>query len=292
MTLSSQKTSILILAPGYNTSLVGDNLNMIVCNDGSQAFFSPFGFPIHGEYDDYGYIDNIKRDKNVEMIEEYFGLDIDSILQNIGRGVPENIKNEEFYKTLGLTYFRTEVLEYLERGWDEYNLIDPQEYSSESYIKKILDRIKKNITNEKITDLIDKKIKGDLSEDEMDLYFEYVIKLDSFKSYIATGVKCNMFRELPITIDFKDEILKQYTMLKNLGFGLKKNLTPSNYGSQEDNWVELYKFNDFVSDILVQDIKERNDRWGDEISGEEKEVINLHKAVKRHRKINSIIKND
>ena len=288
MTLSSQKTSILILAPGYNTSLVGDNLNMIVSNDGAQAFFSPFGFPIHGEYDDYGYIDNIKRDRNVEMIEEYFGLDIDSILQNIGREVPENIKNKEFYKTLGITYFRTEVLEYLERGWDKYDLINIKKYSSESYIKNLLDRIEKSISDEKVTDLFLKKIKGELNEEEMDLYYEY-LSSNRFESYIATGVKCNMFRQLPITIDFKDEILKQYTMIQKLGFGLRKNLTPSNYGSQEDNWVELYKFNDFVSDILVQDIK---DRWGDEISGEEKEVINLHKAVKRHRKINSIIKND
>ena len=85
MTLTSQKTSILLLAPGYSTDFK-EHLGMIVSNDGCQAFFSPFGFPIHGEYDDYGYISDIKRDKNVELLESYFGIDIELILNNIGDG--------------------------------------------------------------------------------------------------------------------------------------------------------------------------------------------------------------
>ena len=60
MTLTHQKTSVLLLSPNHNISFE-DHLGMIVSNDRCQTFFSPFGFPIHGEYDDYGYITNIKE---------------------------------------------------------------------------------------------------------------------------------------------------------------------------------------------------------------------------------------
>jgi len=292
MTLSSQNTSILILAPSYDTTFK-EHLNMIVSNDGAQAFFSPFGFPIHGTYDDYGYIENIKRDKNVEMLEEYFGVDIDSILKNIGRerDTPKDIKHKEFYQTLGMTYFRTEVLEYLEKGWDKYNLDNPEEYSSDGRLKKILSSVEnvKGMSPEKLAELVKKRVDDTITDDERDLYFDYIMSSNRRENtYIRSLVKGNMFLELPITIDFKDEILKQYTMLMAL-YDLKKNLIPSNYGSQEDNWIELYKFNDFVSDILAEDIKFSYERWGQEMPDSAKEVINLHKAVKRDRKINMIL---
>ncbi|HPZ23821.1 MAG TPA: hypothetical protein PLC25_03170 [Bacilli bacterium] len=295
MTLSSQKTSILILAPSYDITFK-EHLNMIVSNDGAQAFFSPFGFPIHGVYDDYGYITNIKRDRNVEMIEEYFGLDIDSILQNIGRerDTPKNIKHKELYQTLGITYFRTEVLEYLERGWDKYDLVNPNKYTGEERLKKLLDHIENNgfnvLSPDKLVELVTKKVNKTISDDELLLYSNHLmssIKMDS--TYIQRLTKGNMFKELPITIDFKDEILKQYTMLCELGFGLRKNLIPSNYGSQEDNWTSLYKFNDFVNDLLVEDIKYQHERWGEDSPKDVEEIINIHKAVVRGRKINSIL---
>lgn len=50
-----------------------------VSNQGAMAEFVPFGFPIEGEYYDYGDIHNIVRDKNVEMLEEFFGISIEDI---------------------------------------------------------------------------------------------------------------------------------------------------------------------------------------------------------------------
>ena len=293
MTLSSQKTSILILAPGYDITFK-EHLNMIVSNDGAQAFFSPFGFPIHGEYDDYGHITNIKRDKNVEMLEEYFGVDIDSILQNIGRerDTPKDINHKEFYQTLGITYFRTEVLEYIEKGWDKYNLINPNKYTIDDRLKKILYNIEKNstrISSDKVVELVKKKMDGTITDEERELYLDYIMNSNRAENtYIRSLVKGNMFLELPITVDFKDEVLKQYTMLLTLD-DLKKNLIPSNYGSQLINWTTLYQFNDFVNDILAEDIKARCEHWGDDPSNEEKQVINYHKAVKRDRKLNILI---
>jgi hypothetical protein len=296
MTLSHQKTSILLLTP--NAESFSEHLNMIVSNDGCQAFFSPFGFPIHGVYDDYGYITDIKRDKNVEMLEEYFGVDIDSILRGIGRERdahkewPEyllSIKHKELYHTLGMTYFRTEVLEYLEKGWDQYNLENPKQYSSDEFAQKLIKILDKSnqISDEEYVNLMRKKLDKTITDEEREIMFDYIMSsARTERTYIAS-FKGNMFKTLPLNMDFKDHVLKQYTMISKLGFELRRTLMPSDYGTQENNWTALYKFNDFVSDLLVEDIKGWYD--GDGIDGEEAEILRMHQSVVRNRKINSIL---
>ena len=54
-------------------------------NDGSFRFWRPFGLPIHGEYDDYGSIENIVKDKNTEALEKYFEMPIEAIVEAMGR---------------------------------------------------------------------------------------------------------------------------------------------------------------------------------------------------------------
>lgn len=287
MTLSHQKTSILLLTP--NAESFSEHLNMIVSNDGCQAFFSPFGFPIHGTYEDYGYIRNIKRDKNVEMLEEYFGVDIESIIENIGRDVPKNIKHSELYQKLGMTYFRTEVLEYLESGWDKYDLDNPKDYSPDEFVTKILKSLDKTsqISYDEYARLLSKKLDKTITDDENNLMIDYIRSLAKTERTYVASYKGNMFKTLPINIDFKEYILKQYTMISRLGFELKRTLMPSDYGTQENNWSALYKFNDFVNDLLVEDIKDWCD--GDDNEDVEKEIIRIHQSVIRNRKINSII---
>lgn len=53
---------------------------MIVSNDGAAAYFSPRFLPIVGEYNDYGTLENIERDNNVEYIEQYFKMSIDDFM--------------------------------------------------------------------------------------------------------------------------------------------------------------------------------------------------------------------
>lgn len=288
MTLVHQKTSILLLTP--NAESLSEHLNMIVSNDGCQAFFSPFGFPIHGTYDDYGYIDNIKRDENVEMLEEYFGVDIQSILRGIGnqRDTPENIKHKEVYQTLGMTYFRTEVLEYLERGWDQYNLDNPKEYSEDEFAQKLIKILDKSnqLSDEEFDKLLFKKLNGGISASEREIMYTHIQSLAKTERTYIASYKNNMFKTLPLNMNFKDDVLKQYTMIRKLGFELRRTLMPSDYGSQDNNWAYLYKFNDFVNDLLVEDIKGWYD--GDDTDGEEEEILRMHKAVLRNRKINSI----
>lgn len=303
MTLTNQKTSILLLVPGYCQDF-NEQKNMIASNDGCQAFFSPFGFPIHGEYDDYGYISDIKRDKNVEMIEEYFGVDIETILNNIGddRDIPDELKNKEFYLTLAKTYFRTEVLEYLEQGWDKFNLENPNKYSTSERVNTLLKLIekktnKKPLSSKERDNLYEKMTNKTLTEDERDILLEDLRGGNggydfNHKTYIASLAKENMFSVLPITLEFKDEIMKQYSMIINLGWKLRRILLPSDYGSQDSNWTELYNFNDFVNELLVEDIKKKvedHKRWGNEASVSEMEIISHHHQVKRDRKINMLI---
>ncbi len=48
-------------------------------NDGPRLKFIPCMFPIHGEYDTYGRLENIIEDDNTKIIEEYYGLPINDI---------------------------------------------------------------------------------------------------------------------------------------------------------------------------------------------------------------------
>lgn len=288
MTLSHQKTSILLLTPNSELS---EHRDMIVCNDGCQAFFSPFAFPIHGVYDDYGYITDIKRDKNVEMLEEYFGVDIDSILRGIGRkrDTPKDIKNIDIYEKLGMTYFRTEVLEYLEKGWDQYNLKNPEQYSDDESAQKLVKVLDKSnqISDEEFDKLLIKKLNGDITDEEREIMYNYIQSHAKTERTYISSYKVNTFKNLPLNMDFKEYVLKQYTMITRLGFELRRTLMPSEYGGQDNNWAYLYKFNDFVNDLLIEDIKGWYD--GDGIDGEEEEILRMHQAVLRNRKINSIL---
>lgn len=74
----------------------GDSIGMVLLmpNEGSSLLpsrslsmntdaYKPFSAPIYGEYNDYGGLDNIVRDDTVTLLEEYFGLNIDTILECI-----------------------------------------------------------------------------------------------------------------------------------------------------------------------------------------------------------------
>lgn len=104
-----------------------------VSNEGSLGEFVPFGLPILGKYADCGDIDNIVRDHNVEMLEEYFNIGIDDIVSCAtddrwySYGMPNEkgevskswavgdnkMKNIDLLKQLTLTYFNKENYDFL-----------------------------------------------------------------------------------------------------------------------------------------------------------------------------------
>lgn len=55
-----------------------------VSNDGTTGLYRPFCLPIKGKYNDYGGLENIKRDWTVKKLEEYFNISIQQILDIIG----------------------------------------------------------------------------------------------------------------------------------------------------------------------------------------------------------------
>ena len=274
MVLTNQKTSIQLLVPNYSTDLK-EHLGMIVSNDGCQGFFAVFGFPIHGRYYDYGGLEDIQRDKNVEMLEDFFNLSIDQIISNVGddrwhRYSDDknwkligkdggDIKNQEIFLKLGMTYIRTEVLEQLQSGWEK---------TGDGYIKDILEKLDveegEAPKNERMKSMIDslkeKKQAVGLSDLEQEKIAELLFDLsemgwDSLRTYIPSLIKINMFKLLPITTSvFKDEICKQHRFLNKFGWGLCRTLLPSDYGSQQNNYSALLELNSLVSSLIEKDL--------------------------------------
>jgi hypothetical protein len=289
MTLNHQKTSVQLLVPKYNTKQYSslsfeEHTNIICSNDGAQAFFSPFGFPIRGRYDDYGHLHDIRRDTNVEQLEEFFGIPIEDIINNIGRVREDDLKdmkNREMYISLGMTFFRTEVLEFLERGWENTNLTNPDKYSSEEYLKSFLDKVKNTPSDALRAELILKRSKGiQLTEDELDIIFS-----SPYTTYERCYIKCNResnFLKI-FPIDFvaqQDDIVRQWTWLTRLSYKLDRILIPSVYGGQETNFIDTYELNDFVNDLLIEDIKDYCGDWEDDADERAERIMKTHNRNK------------
>lgn len=299
MTLRGEKTSIQLLVPNFYKDF-SDSLGMMVSNDGCQMFFSPFGFPIHGEYYDYGQITNIKRDKNVEMLEDFFNLSIEQILDNVGddrwhrygekegdshwkvNGKDGNpIKNQKIFLGMAKTYIRTEILEFLQKGYENLLQPKPKKYSSAEFLQKMLHQIDREVSEENpivkirmvrkkyndgefdndpkmkadVEELLkhfyDKGLKEFIEKEEEDEYSHY-----SVRTYIPSLVKTNMFEKLPITTkDFKEDITKQYQFIINFGWKMNRTLLPSNYGSQDTNWAYLNELNTLTNKLLKKNFE-------------------------------------
>lgn len=281
MRLLNQKTSIQLLVP--NSTNLSGHKSMIVTNEGSQAFYSPFAFPIHGTYDDYGYLQDIKEDNNTKMLEEFFNMNIYDIIKHIGResDVPEDIKNEDIYNSLSMTYFRTEVLEHLQEGWENIDLENPEKYTSDESLKKFFDSYFK----EKSTDRLDYlESLESMTHDEKMEYMDIIRSSYTKPRNYISSYTMNMFNILPIDISFKEQILKQHQFLVIYGWGLGRVLLPSVYGSQQDNYTRLYNLNELVNDLLVEDIS-HNEYYDEDEDREANSILKRHQRNKNLRDI-------
>lgn len=290
MRLTNQKTSVQLLVPGYGTDLQSHK-GMIVSNEGAQAFYSPFGFPIHGRYYDYGYLEDIVEDNNTKMLEEYFNMSIDDIIRYIGRerDVPKDAKNVDFYNQLSMTYIRTEVLEHLQDGWQDIDLVNPKQYTGSEMLSKFFNFYFRDKSNEQKRLEYLESLENFTDEEKLEYTNLIRYGYDQPRNYITISKNKNMFNLLPIDISFKDDILKQYQFLINFGWGLGRTLMPSDYGTQEDNFLQLYKLNDLVNDLLIEDMK--YSYYEDEESEEIDSVIRSHQRNKNLKELDPIISN-
>ena len=100
-----------------------------------DSLVSPYCLPIHGKYDDYGCLEDVVRDANVEVIEKYFGCDIEKVLRGVerllyGKTIKENIKywpktDDEWHKEEAEQY---KNIVPLENGFDDYGFHKNRKY--------------------------------------------------------------------------------------------------------------------------------------------------------------------
>lgn len=57
-----------------------------VSNDATTMHFTPVWYPIHGKYDDYGRLSNIVRDDNVKILEKFYDLPIQDLVNVVTSG--------------------------------------------------------------------------------------------------------------------------------------------------------------------------------------------------------------
>lgn len=133
--ISGEEIKLIILQEGYDKSFVGEAGYVY-----STGLLSPAFFPISGQYNDYGGIENIKMDWNYQIIEEClkeeFGttLELDgdinedwsllNLLDGIERGNPKYKKGEKLLDIkLSTVMIRKEVWDLcvsIQRGHEDY----------------------------------------------------------------------------------------------------------------------------------------------------------------------------
>jgi hypothetical protein len=288
MTLTNQKTSIQLLVP--NNKSLKEHKSMIVSNDGAQEFYSPFGFPIHGRYDDYGHLQNIKEDGNTKMLEDFFNMSIYNIIENIGRkrDVPENAKNIDFYNSLSMTYFRTEFLEHLQKGWENIDLVNPKQYTGDEMLSKFFNHYFRDKSNENGRLEYLESLDRELTEEESKEFISIIRNTHNEpRNYVTCNKSNSMFSVLPIDISFKEDILKQYQFLIMYGWALNRVLLPSMYGSQQDNYLHIYNLNELVNELLLEDIKDNLDDgyYEDEDEIEAESILKRYQRNKNLREL-------
>lgn len=291
MTLYRQRTSIQLLIPMYGDDDISlaEHKNLICSNEGAQTLYSPFGFPIHGRYDDYGRIDEIERDKGVEDLEKFFGIRIEEIIAKINRakdGEIEGIKNGDTYLKLGMAFYRTEVLEHLQRGWDEVDLTNPDRYTSAQRLKKFLEAAQKepaNLEEQRMAIMEKRKAKQQLTEDELEILFT---NSDSKHQHSYIPFRSNSFLA-KLDIDFsaqQSDIIKQWMFLRRMG-EMDRILMPSSYGGQDINHAEIYLLNEIVQDLLVEDLEDYYDDWGEDAPDDVALILRSHGRGKKFREL-------
>lgn len=286
--MPGQKTSIQLLVPsyGYNSGFKKFK-NIVVCDNMSQIFFSPFVFPIHGVYNDYGFINNIQRNHNVELLEKHFEMSIESIFETVvNKSIYEQKDDDSLINKLHMTYFRTEILDIVYDGYNKYNLINPKKYTQSNEVKNIL----ADVLNRKSSKEIKKRINEieNLSEENItDKIINEFIELIreenriNLKTYIDTSPEYDMYRIFNFSNKFKDDIIKQYHLVNAFSNELNIMFKPSLYGGQESNMIYKYDFNKRVNDVLMSDIEEN-------YSHDEKILFKI-KSYKRNKKIDELL---
>ncbi len=105
---------------GYDSSqksLTKFGQGSLVSNDGANLYFDELCFPIFGTYNDYGGLEDIEKDDNTKVLEHYFGLPIEKIVDCILDGRKDSwfVDDDQFKfsaltDTIDLTKNKNQIL--------------------------------------------------------------------------------------------------------------------------------------------------------------------------------------
>lgn len=103
-------------------------------NEGTRLKYNPIWFPIYGNYDDYGGIENIVKDDNTTILEKYYDLTIEQLCAIITSGR----KDDGYDEALDIIKIPVEKPEWQNEGekhFDAYQRInnDPMPFGNGMY---------------------------------------------------------------------------------------------------------------------------------------------------------------
>lgn len=265
----------------------------LVSNEMGLAMFIPFGFPIRGEYYDYGQITNIVEDKNTKSLEEYFGVSIEELCNTLAM--------DDRWLTLGIER-RDEALlkqkngETLTRD-EEYNISGAKSWwdgPNPNHIETLRHLTASDIRAE-VYDLmiqspkfhsdwqrknyeelcsgyfeaLDAKAKLEAEIDSLPEDRKYIQKLrldmfhehDTFLPHL-TASEFNFLTCLKITRDNSKEYIEMLNFVYSLN-SYRKLLLPTLYGTQETNYADLLELTKLTQSILKKNIKTLKDLYGE-----------------------------
>ena len=204
----------------------------VVINDRKQFF----GFPILGTYGDYGRIKVNDSGDHIDVLEDFFGLDISTILDyksspsDIGKNI--DIKNRKIFDSVSMTFIHKEIYDSIISDVDSIEYVEGETWLRELTVQDFIDKI-----------------------------FEYKeIPQGDMKSYISAQVsksnlerKPNHFHLLNLNYkngDFLKKKLKEQIVFTNFITELDIPLGPLLYGNQDTNWLKKLELDKIVSKVI------------------------------------------
>jgi len=272
----------------------------LVSNDACYAMYVPFGFAIIGEYGDYGHIENIKRDKNVEMLEKFFGVSIDVLANTIsnddrwyiyGFEKPEKALkakeagepydeydlqtsswwkgdkplNYEMCKIITHTDIQLEIYQHLIKT---PKMDTTYEYQAKYYLEGInffSEMLRKKIKHKKELETA----KANDDQKSVDFYTR-VFEFDFDFEYKNILGRCSPREHNFLSVmEFDETWTPKYVELYNFTYNLNslhKLLMPTFYGTQQHNFHELLELSELTTKLLKEKIQWYKDYYGEDES--------------------------
>ena len=238
-----------------------------------NELFKPMFLPVQGDYADCGRIENIVRTPLVDYIEEFFGLSIEQIIKqvdnnSVGRGDKRSCssKNDDIFEYVTYTLELTEVYD---------KMVDMSNPNMSTWSGRLSDNMEviKNSTRDIRFNGTPKNLYDNLSL-SLDIKFheKMISKIeDPIEIKKAEEMLAKLKVSTPIDLLEMTGIDEQYFMdfisFHLLLNDLNSKYFPSNYGSQDQDYVKRYellsKYLNIVSTKINENIYENGSDFED-----------------------------